>query len=372
MTEMPGRPIVIGLTGGIGTGKSNVLQTLVSLGAEGIDADRVAHEALLPGGPAYAATIAYFGPEITLPGGEIDRRRLAAVVFADPAALSRLEALVHPAVAVLIGAKLAASQAPLVVVEAIKLIEAKLDVTICDQVWVTNCSRRQQFARLAASRGLDAAETRLRLAVQMSPKGMLSHADRVIWTGGTFAETGVQILAAWRDLGLSFPSPRVRPASLDDADGIAAVLNSVIREGGLTLLDRHFTPAQERAFLRRLPDRASMVVAQVGGTIAGFQVVEPYASYSSMMDHVGRVGTYVLSALRGNGLGRGMMSLTQANAWVAGFRKLMATVRVDNPVAQEFYVKVGFVQCGRLARQVRVDGRYVDELLFERFLDERT
>ena len=93
------KPIVIGLTGPIGSGKSHVRSVLVSLGAEGIDADRVAHEVAAPGGPAFAGIVAAFGAGILGPDGAIDRDKLGARVFGDVLALARLEAIVHPAVA---------------------------------------------------------------------------------------------------------------------------------------------------------------------------------------------------------------------------------------------------------------------------------
>jgi len=366
---MPGLPIVIGLTGGIGTGKSNVRETLQSLGAEGIDADRVAHEVIAPGMPAYAGVIARFGAAILAPQGEIDRQRLGALVFASVAALRELEAIIHPAVEVAIQARVAASQAPLVVIEAIKLLEAGLAAALCREVWVTHCSVRQQIARLAGSRGLSAAEVRRRMALQMSPAEMIARADRVIDTRGTIAETRVQLPPAWRALGMEFPPPRITPAGADEAEGLAAVLNCVAREGELSVIDRTFTPAQERAFLRRLPDRSFVIVAHTGSVLGGFQVLEPYASYTRAMDHVGTLGSYVLASLRGRGLGRAMLAVTLAHAREAGFKKLTIAVRSDNPLAIAFYVRHGFVPCGRLARQAFVAGRYVDELLFERFTD---
>ncbi len=93
------KPYLIGLTGNIACGKSSVLAMLAELGAQVIDADRVTHELQQPGQPVYAAIVAEFGPGILAePGGPIDRRALGAIVFADPAALRRLEQIVHPAV----------------------------------------------------------------------------------------------------------------------------------------------------------------------------------------------------------------------------------------------------------------------------------
>jgi len=361
---------VIGLTGAIGTGKSNVLQTLVSLGADGVDADRVAHQVMQPGGPAYGPVLAAFGPDILGADGRIDRQRLSARVFGEEGALARLEGMVHPAVAKVLRVQAAASTAPAVAIEAIKLLEAGLSRRLCDQVWVTTCSRRQQFARLATSRGMLPEQVRRRLAAQMSARQMAAQADRVIDTGGTIEATRLAVLGAWVELELPLPEPRIRPAVLDDAGGIAAVLNAVVREGGLSVIDRTFTPAQERAFLRRLPERARLTVAEVGKVIAGFQVIEPYAQHActAAMDHVATLGTYVATSVRGTGLGRRMSEETFKHARAAGCQKMVVQVRADNPVAHGFYTGLGFLLCGRLERQARMADRWVDVLLFEMFL----
>ena len=201
------KPLVIGLTGPIGSGKSHVLGTLVALGAEGIDADRVAHEVTVApgdpafaGGPAYAGIVAEFGASILGPNDAIDRGKLSARVFGDADALARLEAIVHPAVADIIAARVAASVAPVVVIEAIKLIESGLSRRLCDLVWVTVCPEEEQIARLAAGRGMSEAETRRRLANQMPVAQMISHADCVIDTGGSLIETEDKVRRAWHAL----------------------------------------------------------------------------------------------------------------------------------------------------------------------------
>ncbi len=200
------RPVVIGLTGGIGCGKSHVRETLVALGAEGIDADKVAHEVMAPGAPAYVALIAAFGPEIVAPDGSIDRAKLGALVFRDRDALAKLEGIVHPAVYAATKARVENSKAPLVVIEAIKLLEAGLSVQLCDQVWVVTCSEAAQLDRLARSRGMAADEVRRRRANQMPHEEMARAADRIIDTNGTLAETEEQVRQAWLELDLPLPS----------------------------------------------------------------------------------------------------------------------------------------------------------------------
>jgi dephospho-CoA kinase len=363
------KPIVIGLTGAIGTGKSSVLQTLVSLGAEGIDSDHVVHQLMEPGQPVHARVTAAFGQDIMGSDGRIDRKRLGRRVSSEEGALRSLEGIVHPAVVEVLRARVSTSQAPLVVVEAIKLLEAGLSRSLCDRIWVTVCSRRQQFARLASGRGMPADQVRRWLAVQMPQRAMVRQADRVIDTSGTIASTRLIVLGAWRELGLSAPEPRMRPASLDDAEGIAAVLNAVVREGGLTVIDRTFSPAQERTYLRELPKRARLVVAEVGSVIAGFQIVEPYAGYTAAMDHVATLGTYVAAPARGLGLGRRLSEETFKDARAVGYDKFIVQIRADNPGAYDFYVSLGFRECGRLARQARIADRWVDAILLEKFLE---
>jgi dephospho-CoA kinase len=368
MNDTCQRPLVIGLTGGIGTGKSAVLADLVSLGAAGIDADQVARQVMTPGGAAYAGVVAEFGAEILTAEGQIDRGRLGQRVFADPAALARLEAIVHPAVAAAIAGRVAATRAPVVVIEAIKLLEAGLSRALCDEVWVTRCTLRQQIARLRAGRGMAEDEVRRRRASQMPARQMVAQADRVIDTGGTRGETGAQVVAAWAERGLPFPAPHIRPGTAEDADGVKTVLNAVVREGGLTILDRTLTVAQERAFLKALPARARLTVAQIGAVVVGFQIIEPVVQYTRALDHVASLGSYVLAAVRGQGIGRAMSQATFAAARELGFSKLVINVRADNAAAQAFYTQLGFHSCGRLSRQAFVDGRYVDELIYERFV----
>ena len=364
------KPLVIGLTGRIGSGKSHVRSVLVSLGAEGIDADRVAHEVMAPDGPAYAGhrgrvRAGHPGRRtVSIDRGEARRAGLRRPCRPGPAGGDRASRG-RPRRS---GIGSTASTAPVVVIEAIKLLEAGLARSLCDQVWVALCTRRQQFARLQASRGMSADEVRRRLANQMPPAQMAAQAHRVIHTDGTTAETAQTVLAAWVELGLPLPAPVIRRAALADCEGTAAVLNSVVREGGRTITGRTFTPAQERAFFRSLPKRAFLNIVLLGKVVVGFQSVEPYATFTHTMDHVASLGTHMLAAVRGRGLGQALSAATWAEARAAGFSKLVIAVREDNPQAQAFYTGLGFQPCGRLTRQAFVDGKFVDELLYELFL----
>jgi dephospho-CoA kinase len=127
------------------------------------------------------------------------------VVFRDPRALAKLESIVHPAVYEATSVRVANSKAPVVVIEAIKLLEAGLSVTLCDQVWVVVCDEAAQVERLARSRGMSAEEVRRRRANQMPHEEMVRAADRVIETDGTLEETEEKVRQAWLALGLPLP-----------------------------------------------------------------------------------------------------------------------------------------------------------------------
>jgi len=196
---MTPRRTLIGLTGNIATGKSAVARMLAGLGATVIDADRVAHEVMEPGGAAYAAVVDAFGPEVLNPGGAVDRRRLGDIVFRDPAALARLEAAVHPAVLLEVGRRIAEAEADVVVVEAIKLIEAGMHRAY-DALWVVTAPRRVQIERLVRERGMTHDEAALRGDAQPPQEEKAALADRVLVNDGTLAQLRARVEAAWEHL----------------------------------------------------------------------------------------------------------------------------------------------------------------------------
>jgi dephospho-CoA kinase len=189
---MSARPVLIGLTGPIGCGKSTVAGWLGEQpGVVVIDADREAREVLAPGTPEVATIYVRFGESLRLPDGTLDRAALAEIVFADPAALRDLEAIVHPAVRprILDAIQRAeAERARAVVVEAIKLVEGGL-AELCDEVWLISCDPAAQAARLRA-RGMDDADATARVAAQGDVESRLrERATRVIDTSGSLAAT---------------------------------------------------------------------------------------------------------------------------------------------------------------------------------------
>lgn len=189
--------MLIGLTGNIGTGKSTVAGMLSELGATVIDADVVAHRVMRAGTAVHAQIVETFGPDILAPDGEIDRKALGSIVFSDPEALARLEDIVHPATLEAIDRRVASAPSDVVVVEAIKLIEAGIAET-CDSVWVTVCRPEQQIRRIMDARGLSRAEAEQRVRAQPPQQEKIAHADVVIDNAGALARTRAQVEEAWR------------------------------------------------------------------------------------------------------------------------------------------------------------------------------
>jgi dephospho-CoA kinase len=195
---------VIGLTGNIATGKSTVARLLRDCGAETIDADHLVHELMAPGTPVWEGIRATFGPQVVRADETIDRRRLGAIVFRDPQALARLEAIVHPAVRVALLEPLAElerrPQPPLVVViEAIKLVEGGL-LGLCDALWVVTAPREVQIERLMRTRRLTAEEAAARIDAQPPIEPKLAMADVVIVNDGSLEHLERQVWQAWDEI----------------------------------------------------------------------------------------------------------------------------------------------------------------------------
>jgi dephospho-CoA kinase len=203
-------PYIIGLTGNIGAGKSIVAAMLRELGAEVIDADRVAHEVMAAGTPEWQRLVERFGDGILQPDGAVDRRKLGAIAFGDAAALRDLERILHPAVRARIRARFAAAGTP-VVVEAIKLLEGGLYLEV-DAVWVVAADRAVRVRRLMETRGLTQAEAGARVDAQTPESDKVARADVVIENSGDLASTRAQVLAAWRAVEAgTAPSRRGEP-----------------------------------------------------------------------------------------------------------------------------------------------------------------
>lgn len=191
---------VIGLTGNIGAGKSTAIAWLARQGAFVLDADRLGHAVMAPGLPAHDAVLQAFGPQVLAADGTIDRRALGAIVFADPARLAQLEAIIHPAVLARAEELIARSAAQVVVIEAIKLLEARNLLRLCDEVWVLIADEEIVLRRLMETRGMSEDDARRRLAAQSSQAEKLRHATRVITNNGTPDELYAQLQRIWAEL----------------------------------------------------------------------------------------------------------------------------------------------------------------------------
>ena len=190
----------IGLTGGIATGKSYVLERFRQHGVPCLDADELAHGVTAAGTEATAAIAARFGADVLAADGSVDRKKLGPIVFRDPAARRELEAIVHPAVRPRILAAVDAADAalaPAVVIEAIKLVEGGL-AELCDQVWLVTCDAAAQRGRVLA-RGTPEDDADRRIAAQAGLAERLAWAaTHVIDTSGDAAGTRGSVEALFR------------------------------------------------------------------------------------------------------------------------------------------------------------------------------
>mgnify|MGYP001179464949 FL=1 len=186
---------VIGLTGNIACGKSTVSGMLAELGARVLDADLIAHEALVPSTSTYQRVVQEFGSDILRTDLSVDRAALGRIVFADPDALRRLEQIVHPYVVERISHEVSGSPG-VVVIDAIKLFESGLD-SLCDEVWVVTCAPEQQLERLRARSGLTREEALRRINAQPPQGEKVRRADVVIDNSGGIEDTRRQVLAQW-------------------------------------------------------------------------------------------------------------------------------------------------------------------------------
>jgi dephospho-CoA kinase len=190
----------IGLTGGIGSGKSEVARRLAAHGAVVVDSDRLARQAVEPGTPGLAEVAAAFGPGVLAADGSLDRPALAALVFADPAARARLEAIVHPRVRALAAEAFAAAPPDAIVVNDVPLlVEAGL-AGAYDVVVVVAVDPAVQLRRLVEQRGMSEADARARIATQATPEQRLAVADIVIDNDGTLEALAERVAAAWAEL----------------------------------------------------------------------------------------------------------------------------------------------------------------------------
>ena len=185
--------LVVGLTGGIGSGKSQVSDAFVSLGVEVVDADALAHELSAPAAAGYQAIRTEFGPEMLLPSGELDRARLRRHVFADASARARLEAALHPLITAEAKRRIAAWQGVYGIVAVPLLLERGGLSPMIDRVLVVDCPESEQVRRVSARSGMPEAEIRAIMATQLDRSARLARADDVIDNAGPPAAIAPQV-----------------------------------------------------------------------------------------------------------------------------------------------------------------------------------
>lgn len=193
------RPFRLGVTGGIASGKSSVMTILAELGAETIDADRVYHGLIEPGQPLFLALVDRWGQGILAPDGSIDRRTLGRIVFSDSKQLAELDRLTHPAIRIEIDNLYNASNATVVAIDAVKLIESG-HADQCDAVWLIIADPPRQIERLVSSRRLSAEDAARRVAAQPPVEARLARSDTAIDNNGSPADLRQQVLHQWQRL----------------------------------------------------------------------------------------------------------------------------------------------------------------------------
>ena len=194
--------LLVGLTGGIGVGKSTVASMFAARGAAVVDADRISRKLQEPGEPCHDAIVAAFGRAVLDPAGRIDRKRLGEMVFADPARRTALEAIMHPAIWAACETEIRAAAAAgraVCVVEAALILETGQRSRFQRMVVVT-APTDVQVERLAQARGLTEAEARQRLAAQWPNADKARQADHVIDNGGDLATTEAQVARVYAEL----------------------------------------------------------------------------------------------------------------------------------------------------------------------------
>ena len=190
----------VGLTAGIGAGKSEVSPLLADLGAVIIDYDLLAREAVEPGQPALAAIVERFGPDVLLPDGTLDRPKLGELVFDDAEARRDLEAITHPAIGALaLAAEQAAPPGAVVVHDHPLLVELGMDAA-CDVVVVVDVPVELQIDRLVEFRGMTESAARARIAAQTSRAERLAAADIVIDNSGSLDDLRAEVDRVWKQL----------------------------------------------------------------------------------------------------------------------------------------------------------------------------
>ena len=273
--------ILIGLTGNIATGKSIVMRMLQELGATPIDADKLVHQLMQKGGPVYQAIVEEFGKYVLDEKGQISRPRLGKIVFSQPNALARLEALTHPSVIKEVKRLVAEVKSPVVVIEAIKLFESGL-ADECQSVWVVTAPPEMQLRRLVERRRMAPDQAKQRIRAQGSQREKAIKADIIIDNSGALVKTWQIVKKHYTDLveanrpvqvapepepveAAPTPAPEnsaslvIRRAKRDDLGGMSKLISTAT--GGT--IDPDISDMMESLFSR------AYLVALSGGQIVG-------------------------------------------------------------------------------------------------------
>lgn len=267
---------VIGLTGNIATGKSVVRKMLERLGAFGLDADALAHRAISRDAPGYTPVINHFGRWIIGPDGQIDRSRLGRIVFNDPVAMHDLEAIIHPFVFQAVDIIIRRATQPVIVVEAVKLLETELKSWV-NSIWVVTSPRDTQVARLVTMRKMSLEEATMRISAQNTQAEKVTQANVIITNNGQFEESWKQVYEAWKKIAL--------PTSVMTEPVVTMTKGKMLARRGtprdydriLTLVNRLDTAGDKSTkaeFLHTLTDNAFILLeieSKLVG-IAGWQV----------------------------------------------------------------------------------------------------
>lgn len=209
LSNLPGK-FVIGLTGNIATGKSVVRRMLEHLGAYTIDADALTHRAYAKGAPGYQQVLDKFGKWLLNREGEIDRQKLGNLVFNDGEAMRQLEEIVHPLVRQATEMLIKRATQPVIVVEAIKLLEGDLR-NVCDSIWVTNAPEVIQVERLMRKRGFTREQAQERARLQSPQSAKVNMANMVITNTGSYDDLWKQVNEAWKEV---VPGAKEAPETL--------------------------------------------------------------------------------------------------------------------------------------------------------------
>jgi len=242
-------PYVVGLTGGISSGKSTAARSLQARGVPTLDCDRLAHEAYAPGTAAFGALVAAFGDGIVGDDGAVNRRALGAKVFSDKAAMDTLCQIVWPATAALAAARIAEAGAPVVVMEAAVLLEAGWEA-MCDETWCVTAPHKLTLERLTARDSIGEADAERKIAAQMGTDARAARCDLVVssaWGEAALLEQVARALAgAERRATLQLPPPA--------DEGSAAARASLQARWGAACAGANVAAPLQRKWWRRLRD----------------------------------------------------------------------------------------------------------------------